>query len=287
MPVSPRFLSALLCTAASSGLCGVAHAQQPSSQSAECASAYEEAQVERNSGRLASARGKLQLCARDECPDFIRSDCTTWYAEVQNEVPTLVFAARSQGRDLVDVRISLGERVLSMRIDGQVIELDPGEYDFEIEAVGMQPLTVHSVIVRGERNRLIQVELVPLTSALGADLPPSAPAPPPPRSLLVPGIFAGIGVAGLAGFGVLAASGKSNESRLQDTCSPSCSDSQLSSLKTKYLLADVSLGVGVASLAVGAYFLFSQPSAPTSARLPAWNVQASERGASFVYGGSF
>src|SRR3954471_19102099 len=85
------------------------------SSRAECARAYEQGQEQRNSGQLLAARADLQVCAQDQCADFIRADCVTWYGEVQSEVPTVVFAVRGGGRDLTDVRISIGERRLVSR----------------------------------------------------------------------------------------------------------------------------------------------------------------------------
>jgi hypothetical protein len=266
---------------------GSALAQDAAASNTECVNAYEQGQEQRKSGQLVKARSTLQACARDECPDFIRTDCVTWYGEVQNEVPTLVFAARSQGQDLSDVRVSVGERVLSARIDGQVVELDPGEYDFEFRAPDMPSLVQHFVIARGERNRLIQVELQP---APAADAPvPARVALPSRRSLLLPGLFAGIGVVGVAGFVGLGAWGHSQESQLEGTCSPHCSADRVSEVRTKYLLADVSLGVGVASLAVGAYFLFSSTASDGQARagVPQVAVLASPEAARVVYGGAF
>lgn len=270
---------------------GSAHAQDASASNAACVNAYEQGQVQRQSGRLITARSMLQACARDECPSFIRADCTTWFGEVQSEVPTLVFAARGQGRDLANVRVSVGERVLSARVDGQIVELDPGEYDFEFRAPGMQTLVQHFVIARGERNRLIQVDLQPVPAAAAA-APAAAPAPAPAperRSLLLPVVFAGIGAVGVAGFLGLGASGLSQENRLESSCAPRCSPEQVSDVHRKYLMADVSLGVGVVSLALGAYFLFSSGSSDALARgqVPRVAVLASPDAASFAYGGSF
>jgi hypothetical protein len=265
--------------------CGSALAQDAAQTNAECARDYEQAQVQRNSGALIAARSTLQACSRDECPAFIRTDCSTWYGEVQEEVPTLVFAARSQGRDLSNVRISLGERVLATRIDGQVVELDPGEYDFEFRAPDQHELARHFVIARGERNRLIQVELEPLVT------PPAreAASPPPKRSLLLPGVFAGVGVLGLAGFAGLGAWGHASESQLDGSCSPRCSAGQVSPVRTKYLLADVSLGVGVASLALGAYFYFTGAGSPPhgAASQSRLMVLAAPGNAGVAYGSSF
>lgn len=262
-------------------------AQDASATNAECASAYEQGQVQRKSGQLISARSTLQSCARDECPDFIRSDCATWYGEVQGEVPTLVFAARSQGQDLSDVQVSVAGRVLSTRVDGQVVELDPGEYDFDFRAPKLRELRQHFVIARGERNRLIQVELQPIAAA-------QAPVEAPvvvrqERSLLLPGVFAGIGAAGVVGFAGLGAWGHSQENQLEGSCAPHCSDARVSAVRTKYLLADVSLGVGVASLALGAYFFFSQGSGDARAHRQAPRVAllASSNSAGLAYGGAF
>jgi hypothetical protein len=266
---------------------GEAFAQDVAATNAECANAYEQGQVQRKSGQLISARSTLQMCARDECPDFIRSDCANWYGEVQNEVPTLVFAARSQGRDLSDVRVSVGDRVLSARSDGQVVELDPGEYDFDFLAPGTRALRQHFVIARGERNRLIQVELEPVAASRAPGTAPVVARAE--RSLLLPGLFAGIGAVGVAGFAGLGAWGHSQENELEGSCSPHCSEARVSEVRTKYLLADVSLGVGVASLALGAYFFFSQGSGDAQARgrAPQVAVVASSKGASLAYGGSF
>jgi hypothetical protein len=266
---------------------GRALAQDAAATNAECASAYEQGQEQRKSGQLISARSTLQMCARDECPDFIRSDCANWYGEVQSEVPTLVFAARSQGRDLSDVRVSVEGRVLSTRVDGQVVELDPGEYDFAFRAPEMRELRQHFVVARGERNRLIQVELEPLAATRAPAAAPAAARQQ--RSLLLPGLFAGIGAVGVVGFAGLGSWGHTQENELEGSCSPHCSDARVSEVRTKYLLADVSLGVGVASLALGAYFFFSQGSGDAQARgrVPQVAVLASSHGASLGYGGAF
>jgi hypothetical protein len=256
---------------------------------ATCARAYEEGQELRKSGQLVAARATLQSCAHDQCPDFIRTDCASWYDEVQSELPTLVFAARSQGRDLSEVRIWLGERVLASLIDGQAVELDPGDYVLRFEARDMRPLKQRFVVARGERNRLIQVELEPTVAtvpAAAAPGPDRSLAPSAQRSLLLPGMFAGVGVLGVAGFAGLGAWGLSGEKHLEEACSPRCSASELAEVRTRYLLADVSLGVGLASLSLGAYFYLSQDPTPQT-RAPKLAILPRPYGADVVYGGAF
>lgn len=252
---------------------------------AECARAYEEGQEQRKAGQLVQARETLQLCARDACPDFIRADCSAWYDEVQAELPTLVVRASSGGVDLINVRVSIGDREVATRIDGQAIEIDPGEHDLELEAPGMHPLTRRVVVARGERNRLLRVEMTPLETAPLSDSAVLRIEETPSR-LLVPAL-AGVGALGLVGFGALGAWGRSSEANLRDTCSPRCSDDQVAGVRTKYLMADVSLGVGVVGLAAATYFFFSERSAPKAAQGTRVDVRAGRDGWSAAYGGSF
>ena len=282
MPLSRRDRISVLVLVAVSLQCAKAQGQEASAVNAQCVQAYEHGQIQRKTGGLLEARSTLQQCAQDECPDFIRNDCLGWFAEVQNDVPSLVFAAKSQGRDLSDVRVSLGSRVLTSRIDGQVLELDPGEYDFRFESPGMQSQTKHFVLATGERHRLVQVDLVSIAAA-AAEQPVTTASRPRARSLLLPGIFVGVGAVGLGGFAGLAVWGRSNESKLELTCAPHCSASKISEVRTKYLLADVSLGVGVASLALGAYFFLRQDGGDA----PPVGVSATARSATLTYGGAF
>lgn len=256
------------------------------SESAACAQAYEQAQEQRQSGKLLEARAEIATCARDACPEFIRSDCLAWDGELRAETPTVVFAAQSAGRDLSDVRVSIGPRVLASHIDGEAIELDPGEYDFEFNAKDMQPLTQHVLISRGERNRLLRAELVPLLAdGRGGE---DVPLPPPhARSFVLPAVLGGVGVLGLAGFGVFAAWGHSAESGLETSCSPRCSKDQIASVRTKYTIADVSLAAGVASLGIAAYLALSASPEHRTAKRSPFDVHASARSVSLSYQGAF
>ena len=84
-----------------------------------------------------------------------------------------------------------------------------------------------------------------------------ARAPRPTHTLAY--VIGGVGVAALAGFGYFAWSGKSRRNELADTCSPSCPKNQVDGVRSKYLVADILLGVGVVALGTGAYFYFSAP----------------------------
>ena len=57
-------------------------------------------------------------------------------------------------------------------------------------------------------------------------------------------------VVGLGSFAVFALSGKSKEDDLAGKCSPNCSDDEVGSVKSSYLIADVSLGVAAVATIV-------------------------------------
>jgi hypothetical protein len=103
----------------------------------------------------------------------------------------------------------------------------------------------------------------------------------------------GVGVAALASFAFFGITGKHDESNLRSTCAPACADSDVSAIHTKYVVADVSLAVSVASLGVAAYLYFSQPRATeapattTTSFVPRFDVGLDAHGGFAVVGGSF
>jgi hypothetical protein len=264
---------------------GAADAAGPEQGGDACVEAYESVQEQRLAGSLKSARARSEVCAKASCPAFIRDDCTKWQGEIDAELPSVSFSVRSNGLRLTNVRVTEDDKVLVERLDGNAVELDPGNHSFRFEAADTQPITRAFVLGRGEKNRLIEVELSPLA------------APPPPKvdqprtessAPVLPWVLVGTGVAGVAAFTVLGSAGLSEEAKLDRTCAPSCSDAQLQSVKTKYLLADVSLGIGVTSLLVGSYMLLTHnPEPAKSARAFPVRIQAGPGGGMASVRGNF
>jgi hypothetical protein len=124
-----------------------------------CAKAYEDAQVQRNSGHLKSAQDQLRICVQDQCPDFVRSDCVNWLSEVNSALPTVTFAAvDSAGADLFDVKVSVDGVVVAESLDGRAIELDPGQHQLVFEYQGAR--VEQKLLVRqGEKNRVVRGQI--------------------------------------------------------------------------------------------------------------------------------
>jgi hypothetical protein len=218
-----------------------------------CATAYEESQVARSEGRLRTARTRLNVCTRSECADFIRTDCARWLGEVEAALPTVVFSAKAHGHETTDVAVTFDGEALVSRLDGRAIAVDPGRHVLEFRGADGS-VSMPIVLREGEKNRLLKVELAPPPaepSATERSTEPHAGTSPWPAVLLGVG---GVGVAGFATFGLL---GSSRRSELDGSCSPRCSEAEIDEVRSKFLLADVSLAVGVLALAGSGYLFWS------------------------------
>ncbi|HEX7668962.1 MAG TPA: hypothetical protein VF395_05245, partial [Polyangiaceae bacterium] len=158
--------------------------------------------------------------------------------------------------------------------------IDPGTHEFQFEIEGAPKILQQLSIRQGEKDRAIEVSFAPH----GAEVPEASPygdlpkdtgketAPAPATGKpgpLRPYVFVagGVGALGIIGFAALGSMGRSKENELNGTCGPThtCAQSDVDGIKTKYVLADVSLGLGIASLGAGvALFFLSQPKADTA-----------------------
>jgi hypothetical protein len=255
------------------GLTGAGVSRAEDSKKAQCAAAYEKSQELRAAGSLKAANENLVVCAQNFCPAFVQTDCAQWLTEVQRELPTIVFVAKDKaGEDTSAVAVSMDGAELMKQLDGKAIIIDPGPHTFRFELEGAEPMEQQVVIRQGQKDRVIAVSFAPA----GADVPGDSPyaaakgaapadagektnGPGPLRPYAY--IAGGVGAAGIIGFAVLGAIGKSAENDLRNQgCAPNCSKDETDAIKTKYIVADVLLGVGIAGIGTGvALFFLSQP----------------------------
>jgi hypothetical protein len=236
---------------------------------AVCVQAAEKGQDARERGALRTARAHFVTCAADACPKAMRVDCARWLEELDASIPTIVVGARDgSGADLFDVRVKVdGEPVEDVQA-GRPIVLDPGPHVVRFERGKPPSVEVREmkVLLRtGERNRSVVATMV----GREGPVPAETDAGKASHVSTVPTaswIFGGIGVLALGSFGTFAVLGAQEKSRLRNTCSPTCSDSEVSTLRTDYLVADISLGVGIVALGLATYFLLTK-SGPTDQRL--------------------
>jgi hypothetical protein len=244
-----------------------------------CIQASSRGQELRDQGDLLGARVQLRSCA-GPCPKAIRSDCTRWLADVEQAIPTVVPVVREGSADVLDAEVAIDG--VAIVTDGRPLEINPGRHRFTATRQGASQETV-IVVAAAERNRLVVLpwQVEPPASVVVAprqvETSPPSPRPLPPvappavarapptvsrtdHPLYGPLSLAGVGIAGIVVFAAVGASGHSDLIGLEAspcgearTCAPGTTDG----VRTKYLVADVGLAVGVAAaLGAAGWYLF-------------------------------
>jgi hypothetical protein len=248
-------------------------------QRVACVAAAEQAQQLRSAHQLNRAREELLKCAQATCPGVVRTDCTQWLAEVDAALPSVVIKAYdTSGKDIIAVRVLVDGVKLADRLSGLALPIDPGIHAFRYESAGMVPLEERVVVGEGEQRRTLTVRLTPVSPAVRPDvagaLAPSAARPTETKPVLAY-VLAGAGLVALGSFVYFGLTGRADASRLADGCgaTKTCTEAQVDPVRTKLLVADVSLGFGLVSLGVATWLFFAHhparsgdvAAAPTSA----------------------
>jgi hypothetical protein len=223
-----------------------------------CLTAPVEGQKLRNAGKLVDARGRFAVCARSSCPAPIVQSCVRWGTDVQGAIPSAVVAVRDpQGQDLGDVRVSI-DGAAAVELSPRALELDPGPHRFVFQRSGNADVRQDVVLREGEKNR-------PVTAIFGAL--PATDVPPPPasagRAPLLTWVFGGLGIVAFASFATSGALGVAERST--DHCASGCTQIQSDDINSKFVVADISLGVGVVALGLAAVLYFTRPTSDRQA----------------------
>ncbi len=221
----------------------------------QCLDAHTSAQRDRRLGQLRAAKEQLIRCSDAGCPAPVVEDCTRWLGEVEAEQPTIVLAAKdAAGNDLTQVRVQLDGVLLLEQLDGRPVDVDPGDRVFRFESPDGIVVEKQVLVRAGEKARLVEAALIPKAREDEAPAIVNAAPLPPPRTTSIPTtawvLWAGAVVAGgtSAYFGIR---GRMQESELDRTCRGYCSSDDVSSVRLKYIAADVSLIVALVSGGVG------------------------------------
>jgi hypothetical protein len=228
-----------------------------------CIAASTDGQTLRNRGALLGARDRFLACARDACPEVVRSQCARWLADLEQRTPTIVVRAQdATGRDRADASIAIDGAVA--KLDGHPVPLDPGEHVLTV-TIDAQKKSEKLLVVEGERTRVVVVRL---DAAPAAPVNEAPPAEPPSRSVpLGAWIVGGVGIAAIGGGVAFALAARSDLDALNASCSPHCTDAQTHTGRTHALLADILFGVGGVAIAGAVVWAFVLPSSSPSSAL--------------------
>jgi hypothetical protein len=226
----------------------------------------------------------------------VRQDCAGWIADLERSMPTVIVAVRTQDdRDVQGARITIDGAPEALT--GRPTALDPGEHAVVVDAPGFTSTTERLFVNATEKNRLVVVKLAPEASAPRppASTPPNTTEParaasahggPPTASWILGGV-------GVAALGVSVVFGFSAQKQLADAehapcaATKSCDESIRTSAKNKLVLADVTLGIGIAALGAGALWWLLEPGSSTTATTTSARVRVGVRGTTVVAQGAF
>jgi hypothetical protein len=231
-----------------------------------CVDAYEAAQLAMRRAQLANARAQIRVCLEDACPGLLRTDCAQWLKDVDARQPTIVLEMKGErGETLSDVAVTMDGAPLAERIDGRGLEVDPGEHTLVFTPRGRAPVELKYVVKEGEKLQRVTAELPRRVE------PPEAGDPAAKSTAKAPipwTVYAlgGLGLAAAGGFAYFGLSGLGKKDDLE-ACKPDCAHDDVVAVRTRFIAADVMLGVSLVSLAAAGIILFTRGNVQQAATL--------------------
>lgn len=237
----------------------------------QCITASERGQQQRDAGKYAQARDSFAQCAEAACPAVVHRDCTRWLSDLTQLQPSVVFGARDpSGNVLVAVRVFADGQPIAGSLDGKLVSIDPGEHLFRFEAMGRSSIERAFVVRAGEKSRLVIAQFGDTRSAQAQAAPMGAAQAAPDAGVPTSAwVFGGLAVAAFGAEAYFGISGLGDRASLESRpCArtATCSASDVTSIRTKFTVADIALGVGIVSGALAAYMYFTRGRAETKDR---------------------
>lgn len=234
-------------------------------------------------GKLLEARQQLTVCAQKSCNSVVRGDCEKWIKEVEEQTPTIIVRVLdARGNEVLGAKVTIDDEDIAL--DGTPVKVDPGKRRIRATARSGDVMEQKTLVAQGEKSRIVEIKFDKELAQDGtrASATTSDPATPPKKdepetaptsapSNVVPITLAAIGGAAIISFAFFEITGQSDYSDLQSGCGNTpagCSPDQKDPVRTKFIAAGISLGIGVAAVTAAAivYFTRSKPAA-TAAQL--------------------
>ena len=225
----------------------------------QCIESHRQAQLAQNEGKLVPAREFARTCTALACPGLIISDCARWLSDLDQRIPSVVFEVRVDGEPNTTASVTVDGKPVNEWTRGQSLRLDPGDHEFRFELDEYPPIVRKLLLSEGMRYRVISIEFKsPSAQGSSAGTPAKQPEPAPSARHIPVVVYPllGGGALGLGGFTLFGLIARSKQHDLENSCRPNCTSGDLKSMKTSYLIGDISLGLGVASLVAAGLFYF-------------------------------
>jgi hypothetical protein len=267
--------------------------------------AYKHGVEANKAGHVREARSSFAACTEATACGGLVPKCRALYDKLGAEMPSVVpIVTDENGAPRVDVEVKVDGELLTSQLDGRGLPVEAGLHEFVFSTDKGVIATEKVMVAEGQRNRPIAVTIggakvasvaavtVPSQPVVAeAKAPESEKATPGtastqdearstargersgggdwamPRSVF-PYVLGGVGLAGVAAGGLLTFWGNKDNTDLQTSCSPTCKKSSVDHIKTMYVAADISFGVGAAALAVTTFLFATSRSTESAAKPP-------------------
>jgi hypothetical protein len=278
------------------------------STSATCQAALASSQELEQAGHFKEAREVALGCTRSACNNAIQVQCEARFERLEAETPSIVpVVTDSRGEPLVDVEVRVDGQLLTPRIDGRGLLVDPGAHEISFSKDGAVFHTSTLFLLQGERNRVVSTTWKPAAEpaeskaapavALAPTVKPAVAAPAPAATAassdtghsILPYVVGGVGVLAI-GTSLLLVNWGHQDNEDLDACAPNCPQSSVDHVHGLYTAGYITAGVGIAALGVAGYLFVRDHSArepDERASAYSFDIQASTTGATGIVKGSF
>jgi hypothetical protein len=236
----------------------------------ECIAANDRGGEHRAHGKFVAARLEYLACASEVCPRVIRDECVRLVALQEALTPTIALVVvDSDGNEVRDARVLIDGKHHAGALDKRTLALDPGRHVLRLER-GEAVRELEIVLHEREKLHAIRVQF-PRPAARTTDRSSNAALPAQPLAVdhepkqpmpLLAYALIGSGVAALGSFAYFALAGSQQERDFETRCAPHCRLDEVDAMRTKYLIADLSLLLATLSFGGAAYVVLSRPSPP-------------------------
>jgi hypothetical protein len=242
---------------------------EPSQFKLACARSFEQSQRLRNESHYVAASDEVLKCANLSCGEALFNECTKIFGELQTATPSVVFAARdSAGNELTNVAVAIDGKPNNSVLDGKPVRVDPGNHEFSFSSNGFMATEQVFLIRAGEQFRPLSVVLLRARPRPGPEPQATSQSASengaPGSAPLASYVLGGVGVLGLGAFVGFRVAGSNSFDALSRDCKPTCSTSSVDSVRQKYLISDLALGVGAAAAVAALTIYFISPREKTS-----------------------
>jgi hypothetical protein len=153
-------------------------------QDEACQSAHRSAQEREHAGRLVDAKELYLACAKAECGTVLHQECSGRYTQLSADIPTVIpLVTDASGAPRVDVEVKMDGELLTARIDGRALAVDPGLHEFSFGTDAGVFSNQRILIAQGQRNRTVSASLGTLLRLTGK--PPHAKGKPAVKSEMI------------------------------------------------------------------------------------------------------